>query len=237
MAARFEDYLGEDENAYGGGPRSALELAAKATNQPLGMGPQVADGGLRGVILLKADPDQGDPESAFQDILERTIGAAGKRKPIVSPMPGKAAIDEDGVVFLRVSQTEMLALTGYEAAPELTAAFRETLAATPEAAVLCADLSDGYAHTILRGRGARETLAKGAALDFHPKAFAPGDVRRALIGAVEAILFIRPGPDSDTETPADTAPKIEILAPRSLAASLYGWLSRAGASEVVFGAA
>jgi heterotetrameric sarcosine oxidase gamma subunit len=83
---------------------------------------------------------------------------------------------------------------------------------------LIVDQSDGRAILRLRGPKAREVLAKGIAIDLHPRAFKPGDVALTIAAHIGVQLW-----------QVDEAPTYEIAVPRSLAMSLWAWLSASAA--------
>ena len=239
MTTRFEDYLGEAEDAYAARPRSALEDVA--STHPPSVGLRLEDGGLIGVVLVRANLSDQRFAERIQAALSQTFGAAHEDSPTgvdaaeaaeaALPAPGRAQSRGDELI-LRLGADELLALTAYDAASALAQRLREACAAAPEHAALCENFSDGFALIKLSGPSAREALAHEAPIDLHPRAFAPGDVRRALVAGVEATLLLR----SEEAEAAEGAkePCFEILAPRSQAAALYRRLSRIEVSGDVF---
>ena len=83
---------------------------------------------------------------------------------------------------------------------------------------MIADQSDGRCVLRLRGMKAREVLAKGIGIDLHARAFKPGDVALTLAAHVGVQLW-----------QLDDAPTYEIAVARSLAGSLWAWLSASAA--------
>ena len=83
---------------------------------------------------------------------------------------------------------------------------------------LVTDQSDGRAILRLRGPKAREVLAKGVAIDLHPRVFRPGDVALTLAAHIGVQLWY-----------LDETPTFEIAVARSLAKSLWVWLSASAA--------
>lgn len=83
---------------------------------------------------------------------------------------------------------------------------------------LITDQSDGRAVLRLRGPKAREVLAKGIAIDLHPRAFKPGDVALTVAAHIGVQLW-----------QVDDTPTYEIAVARSLAKSLWAWLSASAA--------
>jgi methylglutamate dehydrogenase subunit D len=86
----------------------------------------------------------------------------------------------------------------------------------PFAAV--ADQSDARLALDLSGLRVRDVLAKGVAIDLHPKVFKPGDVASTPIAYIGVQLDM-----------LDGAPTYRLTAPRSMAGSLWSWLSASAA--------
>lgn len=101
-------------------------------------------------------------------------------------------------------------------APETHAA-RLAEALGPLASI--ADQSGGYAILRLSGPGARTVLQRGAPIDLHPQAFAPGSAAVTVIAHIGAIL-----------RQLDEAPTYEVAVFRSYAASFRRWLDAAVAA-------
>jgi methylglutamate dehydrogenase subunit D len=79
------------------------------------------------------------------------------------------------------------------------------------------DQSDGRSVLRLSGSRTRETLAKGLAIDLHPRAFTPGDTALTLAGHIGVQIW-----------QLDDTPSYEIAVARGYAGSLIGWLLPAG---------
>ena len=96
--------------------------------------------------------------------------------------------------------------------------FAATLRAVlgPFAAVT--DQSDARLVLRLSGPRVRDVLAKGVAVDLHPKAFKPGDVTSTLVAYVGVQIDM-----------LDAAPTYQLTAPRSMAGTLWSWLSASAA--------
>lgn len=76
------------------------------------------------------------------------------------------------------------------------------------------DQSDGYAVLRIGGRDVRAILAKGVAVDLHPRAFCAGDVAVTQIAHMGVMLW-----------QLDDRPTFEIAVFRSLAGSFWHWLA------------
>jgi methylglutamate dehydrogenase subunit D len=86
----------------------------------------------------------------------------------------------------------------------------------PFAAV--SDQSDARLVLQLSGPRVRDVLAKGVAIDLHPKAFKPGDVASTPIAYIGVQIDM-----------LDAAPIYRLTAPRSMAGSFWSWLSASAA--------
>lgn len=82
------------------------------------------------------------------------------------------------------------------------------------------DVSANRTTIELRGPNARELLAKGCALDLHPRAFSTGHCVQTLLGKVQVILW---------QTSAE--PSYQLLVRCSFANYLADWLLDAAASR------
>jgi methylglutamate dehydrogenase subunit D len=80
------------------------------------------------------------------------------------------------------------------------------------------DQSDGRVVLRLRGNRVRDVLAKGVPLDLHHRSFKTGDVASTLVGHVGVQI-----------EQLDDAPTFRLMAFRSLAGSLWSWLTKSAA--------
>ncbi|TCZ65016.1 hypothetical protein EXY23_05670 [Roseicella aquatilis] len=80
------------------------------------------------------------------------------------------------------------------------------------------DQGDGRVVLRVRGPHARDALAKGMAIDLHPRAFQPGDVAATLAAHIGVQIW-----------QLDEAPTYEMAAFRSTAGSLCDWIVAASA--------
>jgi sarcosine oxidase subunit gamma len=80
------------------------------------------------------------------------------------------------------------------------------------------DQSDARAILRLSGPRARDALAKGLAVDLHPKAFGPGDAAQSVIALIGAHLW-----------QIDDAPTYEIAVFRSYAGSFAEFIAASAA--------
>jgi methylglutamate dehydrogenase subunit D len=81
-----------------------------------------------------------------------------------------------------------------------------------------ADQSDGRVVLRLRGDRVRDVLAKGVPLDLHPTRFRTGDVASTLVAHIGVQI-----------EQLDDQPTFQLMAFRSLAGSLWSWLTKSAA--------
>lgn len=96
--------------------------------------------------------------------------------------------------------------------------------------------SDGRSAFTLSGPRAREVLAQGCRLDFHPRVFGPGRAAGALLAQVNAVIQQldrdRPASSAGRESPVpdDAEPSFRIIVFSSFAQHIAEWLGHATAS-------
>ncbi|WP_019906515.1 sarcosine oxidase subunit gamma family protein [Methylobacterium sp. 77] len=151
--------------------------------------------GLATLIAAKGRTD------ALRQVLEDLYGWS-------LPDFGAASLtDEQGLVWSGPDQ--WLALFGTRRAMAgLAQAVRGLAAVT--------DQSDARAIIRVSGRDARAFLAKGLAIDLHPRAFQPGQVAVTSLAHMGAQLWQR-----------DATPTYDLAVARSSAGSVWSWLSHA----------
>jgi sarcosine oxidase subunit gamma len=80
------------------------------------------------------------------------------------------------------------------------------------------DQSDARLVLRLSGASVREVLAKGVAVDLHPKAFKPGDVANTIVAHIGVQIDM-----------IDAAPTFQVATPRSTVGSFWSWLTASAA--------
>jgi sarcosine oxidase subunit gamma len=80
------------------------------------------------------------------------------------------------------------------------------------------DQSDAKAMLRLSGPRVRDVLAKGCALDLHPRAFKPQDAATTQLALIPCQLWL-----------LDEAPTFELAVPLSYARSFWSWLAASAA--------
>ena len=184
-------------------PRGAWEGATKpgrhgAPDGAAGVRLTLRDGfGL--ATLIAADGKDAD----LQAILAERFGLS-------LPEAGAAQIEgERGLIWSAPGQWLALAPSPH-ALRDLPEALRGVAAVT--------DQSDSRALVRISGPQARAMLAKGVAVDLHPRAFGPGRAAVTSIAHIGVQLWQR-----------DAGPTYEIAVARSFAGSFWGWLEHAAA--------
>jgi len=81
-----------------------------------------------------------------------------------------------------------------------------------------ADQSDGRVVLRLRGARVRDVLAKGVSVDLHPRRFRTGDVASTLVAHIGVQI-----------EQLDDQPTFQLMVFRSLAGSLWSWLTKSAA--------
>lgn len=152
-----------------------------------------------GMINLRGSADQAT-------ILDAAATALGCRPPVE---PNRfSSIGELDIVCLGPNEWLIIAKAGTEELIE--ARLSQALAGRPAAIT---DVSANRARFRLTGPGSREALLKGCAIDFHPRAFCPGQAAQTLLGRAQVLIIQR-----------DVRPTYDILPRRSFARYVRDWL-------------
>jgi methylglutamate dehydrogenase subunit D len=127
---------------------------------------------------------------------------------------GPRLVANDGVSFAGTGVYQWLASAESLARPDFVCRLRERLAGL---ASIC-DQSDGRAVLRLRGHCVRDVLAKGVAIDLHPRSMRTGDVASTLVAHMGVQIAL-----------LDDEPTFQLMVFRSFAESLWSWLIRSAA--------
>jgi sarcosine oxidase subunit gamma len=144
------------------------------------------------------------------DALATAVAASYR---VALPMGPRRATGEE-VRFVGVGPGQWLASAEGAAAAEFVSRLRSRL--DPFAAVM--DQSDSRLFIRLTGARVRDVLAKGVAVDLHPRAFKVGDVATTLVAHIGVQIDM-----------IDDAPTYQLAAPRSMAGSFWSWLTASAA--------
>jgi methylglutamate dehydrogenase subunit D len=126
---------------------------------------------------------------------------------------GPRVASKDGVSFAGIGIGQWLA-----AAEPGETDFVRRLRARLAGLASIADQSDGRVVLRLRGDHVRDVLAKGVPLDLHPRRFKAGDVASTLVAHIGVQI-----------EQLDDQPTFQLTAFRSLAGSLWSWLTKSAA--------
>jgi sarcosine oxidase subunit gamma len=110
---------------------------------------------------------------------------------------------------------------------------RDRLSGVPSALT---DVSAGFTTLVASGAGARDFLAKGWALDLHPRVFSPGHCAQSYLAKAPVLLLCRNWGRttfdhlstrrktwSDPNSAPDAAPVFEAIVRRGIADYLWAW--------------
>jgi sarcosine oxidase subunit gamma len=125
---------------------------------------------------------------------------------------GPRRIEERDIAFTWSGINQWL-VCGEGTASELLSRLREL-----DLFAAISDHSDAWAIVRLAGPRARQTLAKGLAIDLHPRSFKVGDCALTMIGHIRAHIW-----------QVDGVPTYDIAVFRSLGESFVHWLTDAAA--------
>jgi methylglutamate dehydrogenase subunit D len=127
---------------------------------------------------------------------------------------GSRAAAKNGVSFAGIGVDQWLAAAQASAWPDFVSTLRQRLAGVAS----IADQSDGRLVLRLSGDRVRDVLAKGVPVDLHPRSFRTGAVASTLVAYI-AVQIVQ----------LDDRPTFQLMAPRSLAGSLWSWLTGSAA--------
>lgn len=169
------------------------------------------DGG--GAVLVAAHMPVGMVTLKF-DLSDKAL-AQGVEKTLAAPLPEPRTI-KNGIAWM--APDELLVFTQEGQDPDALAA---TLNQQLGTAGLALNVSDARAVFTLKGKGAREVLAKGAPVDLSDEAFGIGDFRRTRLGQVAVAFWM----DSEDEA--------RLVCFTSLRAFVFDWLTNAAAKDTL----
>jgi sarcosine oxidase subunit gamma len=186
--------------AFGLPARAAAQgpAAVREADVLLGERPHRCQLDLRG---NPADPD-------FLDAVRKAAGVALPQEPNTVARAGELR-----ALWLGPNEWLLVGPPGREA--ELLPAIAGALAGRHAGVT---DVSEARTAILVAGPKARELLAKGCPLDFHPRAFAPGQCAQSGLAGANVIIEL-----------VDDGPTFEIGVLDSFADHLWRWLERAGA--------
>jgi methylglutamate dehydrogenase subunit D len=144
-----------------------------------------------------------------QDLKRTVVTAYGLDLP-----DGPRAVSRNDVSFAGTGVERWLAVAEPSAGMDFVSKLRERLAGLASVA----DQSDGRVVLCLSGDRVREVLAKGIPVDLHSQSFKTGDVASTLVAHIGVQI-----------QQLDEQPTFQLMAFRSLAGSLWSWLTKSAA--------
>ena len=156
-----------------------------------------------GKLVLRGEPD----DKKFITGATKALGVAPPSKPNTA-----ATIQSTAIIWTAPNEWLVVSEPGAEAA--LESALESALAGTHHAITNVSDHS-----TIIRlsGTAARAVLAKGCAIDLHPRVFGVGQAAQTNLAKAQVIF-----------RQFDEMPSYDILVRASFAPYLWAWLTDAG---------
>lgn len=174
-------------------------------SQPGDAGVYLSERPFLGHLNLQGDPD----DAAFLEAVGEVVGTS-------LPVEPNTVAESDHVTALWLGPNEWLLLTASDEQAGVEEALR---AALGDRLYAITDLSGGQTVINLRGRNAREVLAKGCTLDLHPRVFGPGQCAQSNVA--KTIAVIRPLAGEED------SPSFDLIVRRSFADYLARWLEDA----------
>lgn len=155
--------------------------------------------------------------------LASVIARPGKRKALAAAVnaacgialpAGPRSAANRNVAFAGIGPDQWMASAQGPDAAGFVAALKTRL----ESLAAVSDQSDSRVVLRMSGPRVREVLAKGVPIDLHPRAFKSGDVASTLVAYIGVQI-----------EQLDEAPTYQLMAFRSLAGSLWSWLTASAA--------
>ncbi len=182
---------------------------------------------VTGLVLTSVVARQGQADILAGRVAEAT-GIALPTKP--ARVEGAAGTAGEGLAFVFAGPAQWLGVAEPGAVERLAAAagldpvkaggaaVETALRTLTAGSASIADQGDGRGVLRLSGPRARDVLAKGTAIDLHPRSFAPGDAAQTWCAHVDVTLWQR-----------DAEPTYEIVVPRGFAGTFWHWLEESAA--------
>ena len=127
---------------------------------------------------------------------------------------GAAGVSGDGIALIGTAPGQWLALSE----GHVGFALLESLSGALAGLATIVDQSDGKAVLEISGPRARDTLAKGCALDLHPSVFIPGSAATTPVALIDCQIW-----------QIDATPTYGLGVPTSYAESFWTWLTASAA--------
>ncbi|NKB57624.1 MAG: hypothetical protein GKS00_14955 [Alphaproteobacteria bacterium] len=187
--------------------RSALaHCAIDGVVAKSGLDASISEQAFVGKVVLRGNPSDSEFLATVRGALELDL-----------PLAPNTSSETPPVSALWLGPDEWMLIC----APGSEAAVVDSLnAALAEGHSTVVDVSDAYTVLRLSGPASRTILAKGCALDLHPRAFAFGDVARTMIAKADVILH------QTADETDDGGPVFDVYVARSFADYLWRWFDK-----------
>ncbi|MEZ5444609.1 MAG: sarcosine oxidase subunit gamma family protein [Gammaproteobacteria bacterium] len=150
-------------------------------------------------VNLRGDPAAPNVAGAVSDVLKIEL----------PQQPNTLGASETAKVFW-LGPEEWLLVSLSQSAAEIVSGLRLSLGGVHSAVT---DVTSGYTTIRLRGASGRDVLAKGCALDLHPRVFGDGQCAQTLIAKAPVLIEALPATQA-----------YELIVRRSFADYLWHWL-------------
>ena len=187
-------------------PLAPLALGARAPDTDAGI--RMGERAYFGMIGLRGDTG----DTAFSSAVEKALGFA-------LPVTANTAATKGSKSALWMGPDEWMIVTPPDGAAKVLSALHDKLAGQHVAA---SDVSDSRTIIELSGKNAREVLMKGCGIDFHPRAFGPGQCVQSTLALAHVMIH------QTAQHKKTGAPTYHLYVHRSFAEYLWAWLEDAG---------
>ena len=191
-------------------PLAHLGLDGRAQAARRDAGVAMSEQPFRGIVNLRAQPDDGEAMAALQSAL-------GFALPVE---PNTTAASATALAFWLGPDEWWIVTPGPdpESGPTMAATLRAALADRRGSVI---DVSDSRTCLRVSGPRARDLLCKGLPLDLHPRVFPPGRCAQSHLAKTGAVLHLI------ADDGASDGPTFELYVLRSFAEYLWLWLEDA----------
>jgi len=191
-------------------PLAALGLDGRAAvEQVPDAGVTMAEAPFRKMINLRGDKSD-------KTFLDAVLKATALNAPL---QVGTTAGTTDSICMFCFGPDEWLLMAPKDHKGDIAGDLRAGLGKTHAAVT---DVGEGGTVIVLEGQNARDVLAKGCALDFHPKSFTAGRCAQSLISRASVLIH-----QTSYDKAADAC-AYEVHVRWSFADYLFRWLEDAG---------
>jgi sarcosine oxidase subunit gamma len=183
-------------------PLAHLHLIARASEPATGSGVQVSENQFTRQFVLRGDAG----DETFLAVVKEKLGASLPITP--NTVSGG---DDAGMLWLGPDEWLVVSDESFDIGSKLSSVVAGHHAAA-------SDVSESRTILKISGVRARDVMARGCALDLHPRSFGTGQCAQTMLAQAHIILH-----------QTSDAPEYEIYVHRSFAEYLWSWLEDASA--------